>query len=81
MPDEKPKLKWCPFCGGEAETKSLIDVIPIIDENGAYVDAITSYFEWTGCPICEIGFTIAEEEPEGTTVEKWNRRVDDAKVH
>lgn len=78
MPIKKQRLERCPFCGGEAETKAHIHVIPIMDENGAYVDADTSYFEWTGCPICEIGFTIAEEEPDGITIEKWNRRAKDA---
>ena len=77
MPIKKQRLERCPFCGGEAETKALIHVIPIMDENGAYVDADTSYFEWTGCPICEIGFTIEEEEPDGITIEKWNRRAKD----
>ena len=81
MPIKKPELKRCPFCGGEAQTKSNILVTPIIDENGAYVDADTSYWEWTGRPICEIGFDLAEDEPEGTTIAKWNRRCDDAEVH
>lgn len=78
MPNEEIKLKPCPFCGGKAETKSCVNVTPIIDENGAYVDADTSYFEWTGCPICDIGFYIVEDEPEGVTIERWNRRAKDA---
>ena len=32
MPDEKPKLERCPFCGGEAQTEFNILVTPIIDE-------------------------------------------------
>ena len=75
MPSDKPTLKSCPFCGGEAETHGKIDVIPIMDRNGAFVDADVLYYEWTGCPACNIGFDLGEDEPEGLTVKKWNRRA------
>lgn len=71
---EKAKLLPCPFCGGKAETDERIDVQPVIDRNGAYVDADFSYMERTGCPRCDIWFWIGEDEQEGTTVDKWNRR-------
>lgn len=71
------KLKPCPFCGGEAETHDEVDVNPIHDLiTGAYVDAEVIYYERTGCPKCDIWFHIEEDEPEGTTIEKWNRRAE-----
>ena len=71
-------LKPCPFCGGKAEYHSKVQVIPEIDENGAYVDVREIlYCEETGCPTCEIWFFICEDEPEGITIERWNRRAND----
>jgi len=75
--EESVEVKPCPFCSGKAVTGNKLDVEPIIDQNGAYVDANTYYYEWTGCPKCDIWFNIGEDEPEGSTVEKWNRRVND----
>lgn len=69
------ELKPCPFCGGKAETHDKMDVVPIIGQNGAYVDADLYYYEWTGCPKCNIWFNLGEDEPEGLTLEKWNRRA------
>ena len=74
--NDEIKLEHCPFCGGEAETASGVDVIPAYGENGAYVgceDII--YNEQTGCPTCNIWFYIEEDEPEGITIERWNRRT------
>lgn len=69
-------LKPCPFCGGEARTRSRVHVEPVIDqETGAYIDADTYYYELTGCPDCDIWFFIEEYESEGTTIKKWNRRA------
>ena len=71
------KLKPCPFCGGRAETHDEVVVNPCIDHrNGAYIDADVSYFERTGCPACDIWFELADDEPEGLTVERWNRRAE-----
>lgn len=69
------ELKTCPFCGGEAMYKSWIDIVPILDENGAYVDADTNYYEKTGCQACDIWFWAEEDDPEDITIERWNRRV------
>jgi len=69
-------LKPCPFCGGEAEYHSYIDIQPTIDECGAYVDADVSYCESCGCPKCDIWFdSHNDDEPEEITIERWNRRV------
>ena len=69
------ELKPCPFCGGKAETHDDVIVNPILDQKGAYVDADVAYFEHTGCPKCDIWFELSEDEPEGTTITKWNRRA------
>lgn len=72
------KLKRCPFCGGEAEYISRIDVHPILDENGTYIDADTFYYEATHCKKCGVGYESADDdEPEEVTIERWNRRADD----
>lgn len=71
------ELKPCPFCGGKAVHEAWVDVTPVYDENGAYVDADTFYFEKTGCPTCDIWFFISEDEEEESTVKAWNRRVKD----
>ena len=75
--NDEMELLPCPFCGGKAETYEEINVEPLIDKFGAYVDADVSYIERTGCPKCDIWFWIGEDEPEGTTVERWNRRLKD----
>lgn len=72
------ELKPCPFCGGEAQNNSFVETIPEIDENGAYIDySEMIYHEETGCPSCDIWFYIGEDEPEGITIERWNRRKAD----
>lgn len=69
-------LKPCPFCGGKAETRDELAEFPIPDpKTGACVDVETIYYEQTGCPACDVWFYIEEDEPEFTTVEKWNRRA------
>ena len=70
-----PLLEPCPFCGGKATYNSEVHIEPVIDENGAYVDADTFYFESTGCPACHIYFNNTDDEPEGSTIEMWNKRV------
>jgi len=74
--DTNIELLPCPFCGSKAEYHSKLDVEPIIDDIGAYVDADTFYYEYTGCPKCEIWFysTDNDDEPEGSTILKWNTR-------
>lgn len=72
------ELRRYPFCEGEAETRSWVNVDQIIDQaTGAYIDADTYYYEQTGCPVCDIWFCIEEDESEDTTIKKWNRRVGD----
>lgn len=73
MSDETELLP-CPFCGGKAETYDAVDVEPWVDGSGAYVGADFSYVERTGCPKCDIWFWIGEDDLEGATVERWNRR-------
>lgn len=75
------ELKPCPFCGGEAEYISKVLVIPILDKNGAYIDADDAYYEETRCKECGIGYMLADDEDDGLTIEKWNRRADDEDNH
>ena len=68
-------LKKCPFCGGKAKYHSQIDTVSEIDENDAYVDVLDMiYHEETGCPACDIWFYNKTDDPEGITIERWNRR-------
>lgn len=68
----------CPFCGGEAEYKSELYIDPVIDEDGAYVDAESYYYEWVTCKNCGAEIQSAnEDEPEGITIQKWNQRTNE----
>ena len=73
----KYKLDNCPFCGGKAVYESKLEVISILDEYGAYIDADTYYYENAGCPSCDIWFSISADGEEETTIKKWNRRTND----
>lgn len=70
------KLKPCPFCGGGARVTDDVCVIPVIDENGAYVDAefeeLPVFVHCTVCGAETYGYETAEE-----AIEAWNRRVSD----
>ena len=66
------ELKPCPFCGGVAEHHSILNVTPVIDENGAYIDADDEYYEWVECTECKASTLVTEYENE--SVELWNRR-------
>ena len=68
-------LSPCPFCGGEAKFDCSLEVDPVIDENGAYIDADVWYWECITCTECGVKIELDEEEPEETTVRKWNSRV------
>lgn len=70
-------VKRCPFCGGKAKFVERIEVLPVIDENGAYTDADTIYWQKTGCPNCDIWFSSYDDEdaPEYVTITKWNKRA------
>lgn len=69
------ELKPCPFCGGEAEYKCDMKIIPIYDADGTYIDAdIGDYIESVHCVKCGAEIYCIEEG-EGVAVEKWNRRI------
>lgn len=74
----EPNLRNCPFCGGKAKYESCLTVMPLLDENGAYVDYDeTYYWERTYCTECgaEISSESDDEEAE-ITITKWNRRTE-----
>ena len=65
----------CPFCGGEAKLHDgLINIVPVIDEYGAYIDAdlegTPAWVECTACGAAADGFDDADE-----AVAAWNRRA------
>lgn len=70
---EFPKLRKCPFCGGEAEYKRSV-----IKTNGAWCDAVN-----VRCTICDArtGRVLynAKKHPNGEEYEEvkeaWNRRM------
>lgn len=71
------ELKPCPFCGGEAKYESSLNVTPLQDESGAYVDYDRiDYWERVHCTECgaEI-ISFSEDEEEEITIKKWNRRT------
>lgn len=68
------ELSLCPFCGGEAEYISKLDVVPLQDESGAYIDADEYYYEAVRCKKCGATIELGEDEEDGKTIEKWNQR-------
>ena len=72
------ELKPCPFCGGKAKLHSEIDIVPVIDTNGAYVDAdINVYPSWVECTECGAtgeAFDNGEESDTDKAIIAWNRR-------
>jgi len=68
------RLKPCPFCNGEAKYETHVEVEPVIDENGAYIDADTYYHEYVWCPNC--GIYTDTFDGEGEAIASWNRRYD-----
>lgn len=70
------ELKPCPFCGGTANFTHSLTIDPVIDENGAYVDADLYYWESVRCSNCNAEiYSDNENEKEGITVDKWNTRT------
>lgn len=83
----KKSLLPCPFCGGEASFEDDFEITPIIDKNGAYVDADISggNMAWVVCKNCGAStkeYIVNEgdfdwcEEAERRAVEAWNRRTE-----
>lgn len=70
---EKGILLPCPFCGGEAELNFPLDIQPVIDENGAYIDAdITEIPSYAYCSAC--GASADTYEDEENAIKAWNTR-------
>ena len=68
MNSAEPKLRECPFCGGEAELRVASEIW-----NG---DGSVSIGGWkVSCTECDIETYLESRE---TAIEKWNRRVSDA---
>lgn len=57
------ELKPCPFCGGEAKTKSSVDVF---GHEGFFSVLCRKCYVRTGC-----------YETEAEVIEAWNRRADE----
>lgn len=69
-------LKPCPFCGGRAEYEATLNIIPIQDEGGAYVDADMLYWEKVHCTQCGVEIVSdSDDEEEEITIKKWNQRI------
>lgn len=77
------ELLPCPFCGGEAKYESDLNIVPLIDENGAYVDYDRmDYWERVYCTECGAEIvSISEDEEEEITIKKWNMRAENGRVY
>lgn len=75
-----PELKPCPFCGGEAKLHSSFEIHPIIDQNGAYVDADINEdgMSWVYCTHCHASTAEVDVENEKEAIDDWNRRTNNA---
>jgi Lar family restriction alleviation protein len=68
------ELKKCPFCGGEAELHDGVVIIPVIDENGAYIDAdVEDTPAWVECVACGAATDGVDSADEA--IAAWNRRA------
>lgn len=61
----EPKLKKCPFCGGEAEATEMQDTW--------YNDTMHWYICCSKCSCCLGGY--GEFTTEAEAIEAWNKRV------
>jgi len=77
------QLKPCPFCGGEAVLYHETNLIPVYDENGAYIgadiDASPAYVECMDCGAMGQTFDNGEEEDGNKAVAAWNKRKEQIK--
>ena len=65
----------CPFCGGEAKLHDGVVVIPVIDENGAYIDAdVEDTPAWVECAACGAATDGVDSADEA--IAAWNRRAE-----
>lgn len=71
------ELKPCPFCGGKAERRDDLVVMPIIGSNGAYISAeVVGGGYWIECMQCGVSTKWFDPERDAADVDDaWNRRV------
>lgn len=80
-------LEPCPFCGGEAKIETDFEIEPVLDENGAYIDADISggNTAWVTCKNCGAStkeYTVSEgdfdwcEEAANQAIKAWNGRIE-----
>lgn len=68
------ELLPCPFCGGEAKLHDGLVIIPVIDENGAYIDAdVEDTPAWVECAACGAATDGVDSADEA--ISAWNRRA------
>lgn len=65
-------LKPCPFCGGEAYTRTRKD------EDLATHNIVD--WNFVGCMNCDVSFEIPDGYDCGTATEQWNTRSYDARI-
>ena len=74
------ELKPCPFCGGKAKVLGGFEIIPILDSNGAYIDADMD--EGYGYSVqCQSCFALIEEpwlSEDSEEVKKYDGDVAEA---
>ena len=73
MPAEPAKLKRCPFCGGHAERRSILEWG--VDEDGYEYEANRYYVACSNC-----GIKTERYADENYPVDLWNRRIDGKEV-
>lgn len=74
------ELKPCPFCGGRAKLHNGFEIHPVIDVNGAYVDADINSdgMSWVYCTQCHASTVEVDVGNEEKAINAWNRRANNA---